>query len=866
MRRGTPLFAALVALILVVAPAQAQVMSWWLGGSESSRSEPGMTQTVSWWLGTTDGVGGAEPVPASQTLSWWLGSSAQAENGGAALERPEGAAPDYATWEGVAAEAEAAIEDPETPNFTLEQFRSQLAAWRERFLTAQNANRTRIDTIRNQISALGPPPQEGTSETPEIAQRRRALNEQLTTLQAPGIAAEEAYLRADGLIREIDTILRERQANELLELGPSPLVPLNWPPAFAVLTGVGSDLWREAREGWASTTSRANARENLPATIFFLLLGAGLLWRGRRWSERLAQRLLSGSARRAKRVVLALLVSLGQVILPVIGLVLLVTATAYTELVGPRGRLLLDALPMMGFVVLAARWLGHQVFARDEAAALLPGLSPERRAEGRFYSMLLGLLLALAGLLTTMVPYEGDTLTARVVLGFPVLLLGGLILVRMGQILVGAARAGGEAAEASTRGRLLFLIGRAAVLLGILGPTLAAIGYYTAGRFLVFPAALSLALLAFLVILQQLVDDLYAFATGRGEEEEEALVPVLIGFALAIVALPVLALIWGARVSDLTELWTQAREGFALGDTRIAPADFLTFAIVFALGYLATRLVQGALKTSLLPKTRLDPGGQNAIVSGTGYLGIFLAAVAAITSAGIDLSNLAIVAGALSVGIGFGLQNIVSNFISGIILLIERPISEGDWIEVGGQMGYVRDISVRSTRVETFDRTDVIVPNSELISGVVTNYTRGNLMGRIIVKVGVAYGTDTRRVEEILREIAEAHPLVTLNPKPNILFVGFGADSLDFEIRAILRDVNFSLATKSDMNHEIARRFAEEGIEIPFAQRDVWLRNPEAFSGAKPSAPKKPRSAKAEPSEAIDPTLQDLPGAEDFER
>jgi small-conductance mechanosensitive channel len=888
MRRTAPLLAALIALILLTAPAPAQVMSWWLGGSggSSSRAEPGMTetiswwlgagggaadpqggvaQTVSWWLGATGGEGGSQPVQASQTLSWWLGTSAQAENDGAAPSEPaEGVAPDYAAWEGVAADAEAAIENPETPNFALEQLRGQLAAWRERFLTAQNANRTRIDTIRNQISALGPPPEEGVSETPEIAQRRRALNGQLATLQAPGIAAEEAYLRADGLIREIDTILRERQAHELLELGPSPLVPLNWPPAFAVLTGLGADLWREAREGWASTTSRANARENLPATIFFLLLGAGLLWRGRRWSERLAQRLLSGPARRAKRVVLALLVSLGQVILPVVGIVLLVTAAVYTELVGPRGRLVLDALPMMGFVVLAARWLGQQVFARDEAAALLPGLGPERRAEGRFYSMLLGLLLALAGLLTTMVPYEGDTLTARAVLGFPVLLLGGLILVRMGQILIGAARAGGEAA-ASTRGRLLFLIGRAAVLLGILGPTLAAIGYFTAGRFLVFPAALSLALLAFLVILQQLAADLYAFATGRGEEEEEALVPVLIGFALALLALPVLALIWGARVSDLTELWTRAREGFAFGDTRIAPADFLTFAAVFALGYLATRLVQGALKTSLLPKTRLDPGGQNAIVSGTGYLGIFLAAVVAITSAGIDLSNLAIVAGALSVGIGFGLQNIVSNFISGIILLIERPISEGDWIEVGGQMGYVRDISVRSTRIETFDRTDVIVPNSELISGVVTNYTRGNLTGRIIVRVGVAYGSDTKRVEEILREIAEEHPLVTLNPKPAILFVGFGADSLDFEIRAILRDVNFSMATKSEMNHEIARRFAEEGIEIPFAQRDIWLRNPEALSGAKPSAPKKRKRAKPGAGESIDPALRDLPADEDDE-
>ncbi|NCV68154.1 MAG: DUF3772 domain-containing protein, partial [Rhodobacteraceae bacterium] len=299
------------------------------------------------------------------------------------------------------------------------------------------------------------------------------------------------------------------------------------------------------------------------------------------------------------------------------------------------------------------------------------------------------------------------------VLNFVLILLGSYVLSRATVKLRQASDsevAGPDGVFAIRFARLLAQVGR---FITFGAPVLGAVGYVTAAYSLVLASLLTLVLCSVIVILQGGLVDLYARAIGREGEQEDGLVPILISFVIAFASLPFFALIWGARVSNLSEVWDQVKEGVPIAGTRISPLDFLTFVLIFTIGYMATRLIQSALRGSVLPKTRLDAGAQNAIVSGLGYVGIFIAAMVAISSTGLDLSSLAIVAGALSVGIGFGLQNIVSNFVSGIILLIERPVTKGDWIDVGGTMGYVRDISVRSTRIETFDRSDVIVPNAD---------------------------------------------------------------------------------------------------------------------------------------------------------
>ena len=749
---------------------------------------------------------------------------------------------DYAVWEALARRTEAALESGTASQQALEELRARVAEKRGAFLNEQDVNRSRIQTVRNQLEALGPPPEDDRPEAEDIAERRAELEEQLARLRAPGVQAEEAFRRADGLIREIDNQLRLRQADALMQLWPSPVNPANWDEGALAGLDAAAELSREVSVNWRTAARRGQLNDNLPLIALYALIAAALLVRGRVWVWQLgiwmSERLKSRRSRQAGW----LLVSTGSVILPVLGIIAIVQGLQASGMLGLRGNALVTALPQAGFAYFTAHWLGQRVFARNERGAAVLDLSEERLREGQVHSSLLGLTLALEILRIGIFAPGSVSPAASSVLQFPIIAMAGIIVLRMGQVIGGHAPQAAEGEEGpSYFDRLVRVGGKLLIGLGAGAILLAAVGYVAASNAVIWPALMSLGLIGLLLVIQMITSDLYALFMGY-DSGEEALVPVLIGFALTVLALPLAAVIWGVPESALRELWTRFREGIQLGDARISPSDLITFALVFGLIYVLTRLLQGALRSSILPKTRIDRGGQTAIVSGTGYIGIFLAALIAITSAGIDLSTLAIVAGALSVGIGFGLQNIVSNFVSGVILLIERPVSEGDWIEVGGTMGIVRGISVRSTVIETFDRTDVIVPNADLISGAVTNWTRLNLTGRLIVKVQVAYGSDTHKVARILAEVAEDQPLAVLNPAPAVHFRGFGDNGLDFEIRIVLRDINFVLDVHSDINHAIARRFAAEGIEIPFAQRDLWLRNPEVLPGAKPPArPSGPR-------------------------
>lgn len=734
---------------------------------------------------------------------------------------------DYEAWSALAQRAEAALEAGRASDAAFEDLRGQIAQWRSRFLDAQSQNQSRIRTIQSQIDALGPVPAEGESESEEVAGRRAELNRQLAQLRAPIVAAEEAYNRADGIIGEIDALIRARQTDKLFELGPLPILPENWATAWTEVLQAWRTTTAEISKSWGSDVRQVEIRSNLPLVLLLLAVGLVLVFRGRTWARTAGYWLRHNTSRGG--AVFSFMVSVGQIALPLIGLLALTEAIFATGIPGVRLTLLLDNLPLWGALVLGLRWLADRLFSQHDGDRMLPMPRTQRR-EARVYATTLAIFLVLRDAIREFASVEGFSDATLAVLNFPVIVATALIMFRLGHLMIRHIRFDSENTERAVRARVVAFFGRLVILVSLVAPVLAVSGYGTAADQLIFPAISTLGLLGLIVVLQRFTNDLYRFLMRQSDEDADSLIAVLIGFTLALAAVPFLALIWGARVADLTELWTRIGEGFAIGDSRISPMDFFVLILVFVAGYMATRLLQGALKNSILPKTTIDAGGQNAIVSGIGYVGIFVAAIVAITSAGLDLSSLAIVAGALSVGIGFGLQNIVSNFVSGIILLIERPIAEGDWIEVSGTHGTVKRISVRSTRLETFDRFEVIIPNADFVSGRVANYTRGNSIGRIVIPVGVAYGSDTRQVERLLLNIARHHEQVLMNPEPAVDFIGFGADSLDFQIRAVLRDIGTGMAVRTEMRHQIVEAFAREGIEVPFAQRDIWLRNPEALA------------------------------------
>lgn len=279
-------------------------------------------------------------------------------------------------------------------------------------------------------------------------------------------------------------------------------------------------------------------------------------------------------------------------------------------------------------------------------------------------------------------------------------------------------------------------------------------------------------------------------------------------------------------MNEFTEFVTKVRgvvekELFSLFGTSFSITDMLKLILIIVISLIVSKFVRKFFKKRVLSHFKLDEGSQFVILRLIHYILIVTGIMIAISAVGIKLTSLAVVFGLIGVGIAFGLQNITSNFVSGIILLFERPVGVGDYVEVGDSMGQVRAINMRATTIVTRDNITLIVPNSSFIEGTITNWSVGDPKIRLAVPVGVAYGSDTALVTKLLLKAADDHPEVLKDPKPDVLFREFADSSLNFWLRVWTISPMGRFKVISDLNYAIDAAFRENNVTIPFPQRDV---------------------------------------------
>ncbi|MEM7709385.1 MAG: DUF3772 domain-containing protein, partial [Pseudomonadota bacterium] len=497
----------------------------------------------------------------------------------AAAQVMESVPPEWAT---VASRAEGVLSQNRVSIDALDRLREELADWRTRFAQAQEANAARIVALREEIEALGPEPEEGVTEAPELATRRAELNERLDSVLAPVREATAAFTAADGLIGEVDRTITSRRAAALLTQEAPPVNPTFWLPALKAAAGWFEQLGNELIAPFQTAAARDAWMSRGPQLGLLVFAAVLLIWRSGTWLGRLRDRIAPHEPESPGARLGVFAIGLGRTLLPVLGLLAVTRILGVMGAEGLRAGTTAALLPWLGLVVLATWWLANAAFPpRPDAPTLLP-LPMNRRREGRFHAQVMGILFAASLLVETM----AETSTAmmqtpgRNVLFFAIMVLAGLAMLRLGKLLLEASRAT-DAEDGGTRSQLLGLVSRALMAIGVVAPVAAGLGYINLGMALVWPAAISLALMAGISVLQGVVYDLYAFVTRRRDPARDALAPTLIGFGLAIASLPVFALIWGVRLATLGEWWQIFLRGFRVGEARISPGDFLTFVVVF---------------------------------------------------------------------------------------------------------------------------------------------------------------------------------------------------------------------------------------------------------------------------------------------
>lgn len=742
-------------------------------------------------------------------------------------------------WDDTLTRAQKFLLRPDITDEALEQVQATLLAQQKIARKASEDTRPEIETLKGELSALGSPPADGVApEADTIAQRRKEMTERLAAAEAVIKEADLLITRADQILERVTSVKRIRFTERIIARGLSPLAPAVWRQAGPELTSHLQTAWGNLRQWVQSENIGVQLQSKgwrIPAGVLMAIL---LAWPLRLWLlRRFGYVGLEGEPTYRQRLRVALFTGFVRSLLPSAAVLALYLSLLESGLLAePVAAVLHVGVFSLIFVFFSTAFCWAALAPTAPYWRLVPISDQAALAISRVIPALTA-VFAIDWLLNRVDEQIGASIELVTVQEF----LSGLVIAGLLFALLRRHiwQRPGVGAGTDFRGRKVLRVSLAVLVLAI--PLTACLGYVALSRLLATQLVQSGGLFVLLVLLGELggelIEQTLAPEASAGADAQHPVVQsaddgqalafwLKVGLRLMLVLTGIFALplIWGVQTEVIAAAFSNALTGFQIGPVKLSLLDLFWAVALFSALLVATRLFQRTLDHQIFPRTRLDGGVRNSIRSAVGYTGFALAAIVAISALGLDLSNLAIIAGALSVGVGLGLQNIVSNFVSGIILLVERPIKTGDWVVVGDYQGYVKKISVRATELTTFDRGSVFIPNSNLVANPVMNRTYADPQGRVIVPVGVAYGTDSQKVRRVLLDLAGRHTEVLRHPPPLVLFRSFGDSALQFELVAYLADVNRSLSIASDLCFAIYESFAEQGITFPFPQRDVSLR------------------------------------------
>jgi potassium-dependent mechanosensitive channel len=740
-----------------------------------------------------------------------------------------------ATWQSELDRIETNLHKPDVEWSQLDTYRDELQQVHSQIAQLSTRLQSQLDAVKAQLNVLGPAPPAGESEPPQTELSRARLKYRLGLLVGGKASSGSAELRVDDFLNKIEDIRRDEFASYLSRPIPGIYSYQTWSKVPGYVPETVQRVRNLVSDWWRGTHDRDGvARVGLETVLLFVLLCV-VGWRGvhklRAWHG-------PGELSFWRRASAAAGVIVFRVLPVAVPIMFAYVMTAADQPFPYRLSWLFYLAAESIVIVFTVGALVTTVFSPWAPHWRLIAVSDAVAVR------ICGLVILLAFVYSAAAWLYAVTLLVRAPFALVIavalpssLLLAGLV--------VAILRTPTGAKDPPESSMVLFRAIRSLVWIIVAAIVVCALtGYLALAHFLAQQLVVTGLILVSVYLMLVWIDGLAqcmsddSAALGRwlqerwkleeGRREQLALpVKLLLKLAVLIVAVPLIMLQWGYTRPDIEEWYRQLFFGFHIGDTQVTLGALAASVIVFAVGYAAARLFQGWLDIQVLQPAGLSGGVRHSIRTAVGYLGILIAALAAFSYAGFSLSSLAIVAGAFSIGIGFGLQNIVNNFVSGLILLVERPVRVGDLVVVGGEEGYVRKISVRSTELETFDHANMLIPNSSFISEKVKNWTLHNRIGRIVISVGVAYECDPGEVKEQLLRVARENPDVLSSPEPIVELTGFGASSINFALYVFveIHDIARPMRVRTALSITIFRAFAEAGIRIPFTQADITIRN-----------------------------------------